>query len=75
MVVRFLIALVIVLNISEVSSPDEDEAAFGDLRVETESVAMVGMLACPTVITGIVRSSRGRENCSRSGTTSDVAEE
>ena len=61
-VVRLLIALVIVLSISEVSSLDEAEAGVGVLRLETESAAMVGMWAWPTVITGTLRSSRGREN-------------
>ena len=73
-VVRLLIAFVIVLSISEVSSlaGDEAEAGAGVLRVETESAAMVGMWCVwPTVITGTVRSSRGRENCRRSGTTSE----
>ena len=63
LVVRFLIALVIDLSISEVSSRDEAEAGVGVLRVvEAESAAMVGMWAWPTVITGTLRSSRGREN-------------
>ena len=45
LVVRLLMALVIVLSTSEVSSlaGDEAEAGVGVLRVETESAAMVGM--------------------------------
>ena len=44
-VVRLPMALVIVLSISEVSSPDGDEveAGAGVLRDETESAAMVAM--------------------------------
>ena len=83
LVVRFLIALVIVISISELSSLNEEfspspllaEVAPGDLRVEAESEAMVGICVWPTVITGMLRSSSGRENCSRSGTTSEVAEQ
>ena len=45
LVVRLLIALVIVLSISEVSSLDEAEAGVGVLLLETESAAMVGMWA------------------------------
>ena len=71
-VVRLLIACVIVRSISLLSSPLEGAGA-GRAAGPAESAAMVARMSWPTVITGMLRSSSGRENCSRSGTTSTAA--
>ena len=73
-VVRLLIACVIVRSISLLSSPLEGAGAgAGRAAGPAESAAMVARMSWPTVITGMLRSSSGRENCSRSGTTSTAA--
>ena len=71
-VVRLLIAWVIVRSISLLSSPLPGAGA-GRGAGPAESAAMVARMSWPTVITGMLRSSSGRENCSRSGTTSTAA--
>ena len=69
-VVRLLMAWVIVRSISLLSSP---LPGAGRGAGPAESAAMVARMSWPTVITGMLRSSSGRENCSRSGTTSTAA--